>query len=148
MWTTTTLNSEGLGKESSMAGHFPPNSRVTGVKCFAAADITKLPTRELPENFRTSFTANLIWREKFLNRGLVWKIIPVKKILSHFCCSSCSQTFGPPWITLMALESKYWGMILARKEEQTGACSEGFMTTTFPADIAPINGSNDSTAYG
>lgn len=34
-----------------MAGHFPPNSRVTGVKYFAAADIIMLPTRGLPENF-------------------------------------------------------------------------------------------------
>jgi len=49
MWTT--LNSEGLGSESSMAGHFPPNSRVTGVKFFAAADMTMLPTLGLPENF-------------------------------------------------------------------------------------------------
>lgn len=49
MWTTS--NSEGLGRESSMAGHFPPNSRVTGVKFFAAADMTTLATRGLPENF-------------------------------------------------------------------------------------------------
>ncbi|WVZ22062.1 hypothetical protein V8G54_000606 [Vigna mungo] len=90
---TANLNSEGLGRESSMAGHFPPNSRVTGVKFFAAADMTMLPTLGLP----------------------------VKKILSHFCCSSCSQTFDPPSITLMALESKYRGMVLARKEEQAGA---------------------------
>lgn len=35
-------------RESTTAGHFPPNSRVTGVKCFTAADITILPTRALP----------------------------------------------------------------------------------------------------
>jgi len=37
-------------------------------------------------------------------------------------------------------------MVVARKEELAGDCSEGFMTTTFPADIAPIIGSNVSTA--
>lgn len=35
-------------KESRMTGHFPPSSRVTGVKCFAAAAMTILPTRGLP----------------------------------------------------------------------------------------------------
>lgn len=42
--------SKGLLKVSRIAGHFPPSSRVTGVKCLAAADITMLPTRGLPEN--------------------------------------------------------------------------------------------------
>jgi hypothetical protein len=37
-------------------------------------------------------------------------------------------------------------LLLGRKEEHAGACSDGFMTTTFPADIAPINGSNANTA--
>lgn len=40
----------------------------------------------------------------------------------------------------------YWGIVLARKEEQAGACSEGFRTTVFPADIAPITGSNPKAA--
>lgn len=31
-----------------MTGHFPPSSRVTGVKCFAAADMIMRPTRGLP----------------------------------------------------------------------------------------------------
>lgn len=35
-------------------------------------------------------------------------------------------------------------MVFARKEEHAGACSEGFKTTEFPADIAPITGSNAS----
>jgi len=43
---------------------------------------------------------------------------------------------------LMAELSKYRGMVFARNEEVAGAISEGFMTTTFPAAIAPINGSN------
>ena len=33
-------------------------------------------------------------------------------------------------------------MVWASKEEHAGACSEGFKTTEFPADIAPITGSN------
>jgi hypothetical protein len=37
-----------LERESTIAGHFPPNSRVTGVRCLAAADITSRPTRALP----------------------------------------------------------------------------------------------------
>lgn len=46
----STLLSRELEKESTTAGHFPPNSKVTGVKCCAAADITILPTRVLPVN--------------------------------------------------------------------------------------------------
>lgn len=34
--------------ESTTAGHFPPSSRVTGVRCFAAAAITMRPTLALP----------------------------------------------------------------------------------------------------
>lgn len=45
-----TLVSLELEKESTTAGHFPPNSKVTGVKCCAAADITTLPTLVLPVN--------------------------------------------------------------------------------------------------
>jgi len=51
----------------------------------------------------------------------------------------------PPSMTLMVVLSKYRGMVFARNEEVAGAISEGFMTTTFPAAIAPINGSNASS---
>jgi hypothetical protein len=34
--------------ESTTAGHFPPSSRITGVRCFAAAAITMRPTLALP----------------------------------------------------------------------------------------------------
>lgn len=34
--------------ESTIAGHFPPSSRATGVRCFAAAAITMRPTFPLP----------------------------------------------------------------------------------------------------
>lgn len=44
-----TFKSEGLDRESRMVGHFPPSSRVTGVKCFAAADMTMRPICGLPE---------------------------------------------------------------------------------------------------
>lgn len=43
-----TCKSEKLDSLSKMVGHFPPSSRVTGVKCFAAADIMRRPTRGLP----------------------------------------------------------------------------------------------------
>lgn len=42
--------SEGLERVSRMVGHFPPSSRVTGVRCVAAADMTMRPTLGLPEN--------------------------------------------------------------------------------------------------
>jgi hypothetical protein len=35
--------------ESTNAGHFPPNSKVTGVRCSTAAVITIFPTRALPK---------------------------------------------------------------------------------------------------
>lgn len=38
-------------------------------------------------------------------------------------------------------------MEFARTEEHEGANSDGFNTTTFPAAIAPINGSNDNPTY-
>lgn len=44
-----TLMSEGPDSLSTMVGHFPPSSSVTGVRCFAAADNTILPTPGLPE---------------------------------------------------------------------------------------------------
>lgn len=71
----------------------------------------------------------------------------MKNILSQFCCRSCSQTSIPPSMTLMDLGSRYLGIASARKEEHAGDSSEGFKTTTFPADIAPINGSNVNAAF-
>lgn len=47
-------------------------------------------------------------------------------------------------MTFMALLSKYLETLFARNFEDAGASSEGFRTTAFPADIAPINGSKDS----
>ena len=75
------------------------------------------------------------------------EVAPVKNILSHFCCRSCSQTSIPPSMTLMDLGSRYLGMFSARKEEHVGDSSEGFKTTAFPADIAAINGSSVNAAF-
>jgi hypothetical protein len=38
--------------ESTTAGDLPPNSKATGVKCFAAAAITILPTLPFPQNIK------------------------------------------------------------------------------------------------
>lgn len=46
----TTFKSEGLERESRIVGHFPPSSRVTGVKCFAAAVMTRDATLGLPKD--------------------------------------------------------------------------------------------------
>lgn len=46
--SVSTFLSQELERESTIAGHFPPSSRVTGVRCFAAAVITILPTLALP----------------------------------------------------------------------------------------------------
>ena len=43
-----TLVLQVMGSESTIAGHLPPNSKVTGVKCLAAAVITMRPTWLLP----------------------------------------------------------------------------------------------------
>ncbi|XP_065630934.1 aldehyde dehydrogenase family 3 member F1 [Quercus suber] len=93
----TTFISEGLERESRIAGHFPPNSRVTGVKFFAAAQLLTF----------------ICSTQNHFNRT----VIQVKR------------------------------RILARKEAHAGACSDGFMTTAFPADIAPINGSSATAAF-
>lgn len=68
--------------------------------------------------------------------------LPVKKILSHWCCNSFSATSVPPSTTLMASVSKYKGIIREIREEHLGASSEGLISTVFPADIAPIKGSS------
>ncbi|KAL5976628.1 hypothetical protein ACLOJK_020961 [Asimina triloba] len=44
----------------------------------------------------------------------------------------------------MAALSRYSGMYLARRADVAGAASEGFRTTAFPADMAPIMGSKES----
>lgn len=41
--------------ESTTTGHFPPSSKVTGVRCFAAAAITMRPTLGLPAQIEELF---------------------------------------------------------------------------------------------
>lgn len=90
------------------------------------------------------------WRENFV---ILIKLmhdihayIPVKKILSHLCTNSCWAASPPPWTIFTARGSKYDGTSWASKEEDTGAKSDGFRTTTFPAATAPINGSKANSA--
>jgi hypothetical protein len=45
-----------LTSESKTTGHLPPSSKVTGVRCLAAAAITTLPTFALPEILKTKDT--------------------------------------------------------------------------------------------
>lgn len=63
----------GFERESRMVGHFPPSSRVTGVKCFAAADMTMRPTRGLPE--RDTYIVKVLFGNKsFLVLVFEWSI--------------------------------------------------------------------------
>ena len=77
----------------------------------------------------------------------VWWRLPVKKILSHLQSKSCSPTSCPPWTILIALWSKYKGRMFAIKFDDAGASSAVFNTKTFPAEIAPINGSKASPEW-
>lgn len=54
----TSLSQEEVS-ESRTAGVFPPSSRMTGVRCLAAADITILATLALPVN-----SIQLIYKDK------------------------------------------------------------------------------------
>lgn len=129
-------------KESRITGHFPPSSRVTGVKCFAAAAMIIRPTRGLPAAvIKTIKIVVNIARIRPIYQ-VIKLLLPVKKILSHWRCNSFSATSVPPSTTLTASASKYKGIVRESREEQAGASSEGLTSTVFPADIAPIKGSS------
>jgi hypothetical protein len=51
----------------------------------------------------------------------------------------------PPSTTLMQELSTYSGSSFANNAEVAGAISDGFNTTAFPAAIAPMTGSIEST---
>ena len=51
-----------LMSESTMTGDFPPSSKTTGVKCFAAAAITMRATLPLPKNSRIFWFIRLFIR--------------------------------------------------------------------------------------
>lgn len=82
------------------------------------------------------------FNDTYYNIATTKLLLPVKKILSHWCCNSFSATSVPPSTTLMASVSKYKGTVRESREEHAGASSEGLISTVFPADIAPIKGSS------
>lgn len=59
--------------ESTTAGHFPPSSRITGVRCFAAAAITMRPTLALPAENSNYFT-NIKKKKVRHEENLVFKV--------------------------------------------------------------------------
>ena len=75
------------------------------------------------------------------------RIAPVKKILSHFCSSKIVVSWGPPSITRMAFGSRQRGRSLANTFEVAGETSDGFNSTAFPAEMAPMRGSNANTVH-
>jgi hypothetical protein len=54
----------------------------------------------------------------------------------------------PPSTTFIQEPSTYSGSSFANNDDVAGAISDGFSTTAFPAAIAPITGSIDSTDEG
>ena len=99
-----------------MAGLLPPSSKVTGVRCLAAASYTMRPTAGLP----------------------------VKKILSKRSASSVVVSSTPPNTTVKRRGSKYCATSSAIHCALLAASSEGFRTTVLPAANAAIAGANDS----
>mmetsp|Transcript_25460 Transcript_25460/g.64227 ORF Transcript_25460/g.64227 Transcript_25460/m.64227 type:complete len:207 (-) Transcript_25460:113-733(-) len=89
----------------------PPHSKRQGVRCFAAAAATILPTL----------------------------VLPVNTILSHRSSNSSFVSGTPPVTTLKHEGSRYEGRYLARREAHSGAASEGLSTAQHPAAIQPIN---------
>lgn len=57
-----TFRSLKFERVSTIVGHFPPNSRTTGVKCFAAFVMTMRPTRSLPVYIITNLNKDQIDR--------------------------------------------------------------------------------------
>ncbi len=99
-----------------MAGHLPPSSSVTGVRCFAAAAITTRPTRELP----------------------------VKKILSNRSRNKASATSAPPVTTEMNSSAKFSRTSVAMVPAVRGANSEGLSSAQLPAAMALTSGVTSS----
>ena len=97
---------------SKITGLLPPSSRVTGVRVFAAAAITTLPT--------------------------AWE--PVKKMWSKGCSSSASVSALPPWTTAACSRGRARVSTRSTTPAVAGAYSEGLTTAQHPADSAPIKG--------
>ena len=100
---------------STYAGDLPPSSRVTGVRCSAAARSTTLAAASPP----------------------------VKKMWSKRSASSAVVSGMPP-STTSAAPARYSGIHRARAAEVAGACSLGLSTTVLPAARAPASGASSS----
>ncbi len=100
----------------TMQGLLPPSSRVTGVRCRAAASITTWATRPLP--------VYMMWSKR--------------------CSSSAVVSPTPPSTRVMASGSMYSGTYFARAAEVCGVTSEGLRTTQLPAAMAPARGESSS----
>ncbi len=96
----------------TMAGDFPPNSRVTEARCSAADFITSLAT---PGD-------------------------PVKKMGSNGNFKSSAATSAPPSTTKTNDGSKISVHNRLRIADVLGVSSDGFTITTFPAAKAETNG--------
>ena len=101
---------------ATIVGLFPPSSSVTGVRCFAAAAMTTLPTL----------------------------VDPVKKMWSKRVSSSAVVSGTPPSTTATASSSRYCGMRRASVAAVAGASSDGLATTQLPAASAAAMGSTRS----
>mmetsp|Transcript_16286 Transcript_16286/g.28854 ORF Transcript_16286/g.28854 Transcript_16286/m.28854 type:complete len:221 (-) Transcript_16286:190-852(-) len=101
---------------STMTGLLPPSSRVTGVRCSAAAFITMRPTVPLP--------VYMMWSNLHSRRRVV------------------SGT--APWTTRMHDVSKYLCTRRSRISAHFSDISLGLMTAQFPAAMQATNGSSAS----
>lgn len=68
--------------------------------------------------------------------------------MSHFCSRRSDVSGIAPSITFTAELSIYSPKYFVSNEDVAGDTSDGFKTTVFPAAIAPMTGSSDSTANG
>ncbi len=93
-------------------GDFPPSSKVTVDKCFAAAFITTLPILGLP----------------------------VKQIWSKGSSSNLLETLELPSIKAISFSSNNFEINLCKKLAVFGTLLEDFNIMQFPAAMAPIIG--------
>src|SRR5690606_17494165 len=100
---------------STIEGDFPPNSKVTDVRCCEAAFITNFPTCGEP----------------------------VKKIWSHGNFNSSCATVTSPSITTTSVGKNTCSTRVYMTFEMWCVISEGFNTTTLPAAIAETKGQNN-----
>lgn len=95
-----------------ITGDLPPSSRVTGVRCSAAAAMTFFPTAGLP----------------------------VKKITSKGLSTRASASSRPPSATVIYSGGNTRPSTSARARAEAGASSPGFTTAVDPAAMADTRG--------